>query len=70
MKSETIIGWRSVCLCVASPLKNLSQGPSFGGCGFIYALFRSKLCLVMRKNGKILNGRLRARKNIGAKHNF
>jgi hypothetical protein len=28
------------CLFVlASPRKNLSQGPSFGGCGFIHALF-------------------------------
>jgi hypothetical protein len=24
-------------LCVASPRKNLTQGPSFGGFGFIYA---------------------------------
>ena len=37
-------------LCVASPRKNLSQGPSFGGCGLIYASFRSKSCIVLREN--------------------
>jgi hypothetical protein len=29
-------------LCVAFPRKNLSQSASFGGCGFVYALFRLK----------------------------
>jgi len=37
-------------LCVASPRKNISRAPSFGGCGFIYALFGSKLCFLVREN--------------------
>ena len=58
-------------LCVASPRKNLSQGPSFGGCGFIYASFMSKLCCMPRE---ILNGAFKstnyARENTGAGNNF
>jgi hypothetical protein len=37
-------------LCVASHRYNLSQGPSFEGCGNIYALFRSKECIELREN--------------------
>jgi hypothetical protein len=28
-------------LCVASPRKKLPLGPSFGGCGFVYALLEN-----------------------------
>jgi hypothetical protein len=38
---RNIPGWRSV-LFDASLLKKLFLGPSFGGCGFACALFRSK----------------------------
>jgi hypothetical protein len=39
-------------LCVASSRKNLSQGQSFGGCGFIYAFFKVKIML--GEQGKFL----------------
>jgi len=44
-------------LCVASPRKNLSLGPSFGGCGFSYVILS---LIVLGAYEKTLKERLRA----------
>jgi hypothetical protein len=34
---------RDLQTALASPRKNLSQGPSFGSCGFVDAVFKVKI---------------------------